>query len=333
MRRLTSLAGVAILATVTALLVWQGTAGPTSAGVPDPTVVIDADTTNGACTTLDASRTGAPTSGSYTVGICLTNSDGAPDAFDVRLSWTGPASAPELPNTAPALDDNPDANQGAGPNSLGMMWDCTGFGLNPPTAGASSASIVCNDTTFGTDSQLSASPGLLATLTLEASGAGKVAITVDDASSYNSPAGVTYICGTVGCVGASVTQGAGGGPTATPTTEAATATPTTEGPTATPTVEGPTATPTNTSAAPPTATNTTVPPTATPTTPPVAQKGDVDCNGTINSIDALLILQLVAALLDELECQDAADVNNNGDVTSIDAALVLQLVAGLIDEF
>ena len=75
--------------------------------------------------------------------------------------------------------------------------------------------------------------------------------------------------------------------------------------------------------------------TATPTppalgTPPPALVGDVDCGGSVNSIDAALILQFVAGLLGSLACPEGADTNGNGDINSIDAALVLQFTAGLL---
>jgi hypothetical protein len=60
--------------------------------------------------------------------------------------------------------------------------------------------------------------------------------------------------------------------------------------------------------------------------------GDSDCNGTINSIDAALILQNSAGLFQNLPCAQGADANGNGTIDSIDAALVLQYSAGLIDE-
>lgn len=61
--------------------------------------------------------------------------------------------------------------------------------------------------------------------------------------------------------------------------------------------------------------------------------GDVDCDGRINSIDSLLILQKDARLIGELLCEDAADVSGDDIINAVDAALILQLDAGLIDEF
>ncbi len=86
----------------------------------------------------------------------------------------------------------------------------------------------------------------------------------------------------------------------------------------------PTATPTSTST--PTPTNTR---TATPT--PSIAVGDSGCDGTVNSIDAALVLQYGAGLLGSLPCHGAADVNVDGTVNALDAALILQYVAGLID--
>ena len=75
--------------------------------------------------------------------------------------------------------------------------------------------------------------------------------------------------------------------------------------------------------------------TATPTpiaTPPRAAPGDTNCNGAVDSIDALLILQFVAGLLGSLACAEAADVNGDGSINSIDAAIILQFVAGLLSD-
>ena len=94
----------------------------------------------------------------------------------------------------------------------------------------------------------------------------------------------------------------------------------------------PTATPTSTSTPPPTATLTpTAEPTATASPAPAGVIGDADCNGEVNAIDAALVLQLIAGLLETVPCQALADANISGGVDAVDAALILQFIAGLID--
>ncbi len=58
--------------------------------------------------------------------------------------------------------------------------------------------------------------------------------------------------------------------------------------------------------------------------------GDVNCNGDTTSLDAALVLQFNAELIDALPCEVEGDVNGDGDTSAIDAALILQLTAGLI---
>jgi hypothetical protein len=73
-----------------------------------------------------------------------------------------------------------------------------------------------------------------------------------------------------------------------------------------------------------------VPPTATVTATLEKAAGDVNDDGSVNSIDAALILQLTAGLVGSLLNEPSADVNGDGTINSIDAALVLQFTAGLI---
>ncbi|MCH8994430.1 MAG: hypothetical protein IH959_05605 [Chloroflexi bacterium] len=57
----------------------------------------------------------------------------------------------------------------------------------------------------------------------------------------------------------------------------------------------------------------------------------MNCDGGFaNSVDAALILQFDAALLDSLPCLDVGDPNEDGSVNSVDAALILQFTARLI---
>ena len=72
-------------------------------------------------------------------------------------------------------------------------------------------------------------------------------------------------------------------------------------------------------------------PTDTPV-PPDGLVGDANCDGTVNAIDAALILQVAAGLLDSMPCPQNADANQSGDVNAIDAALILQFSAGLISD-
>ena len=132
-------------------------------------------------------------------------------------------------------------------------------------------------------------------------------------------------------------------PTPTPTpTPAPTATPPPV-PTATPT-PAPTASPIPTPTPAPTATAPASPPatpapTPTPTgVPPSPLQGDVDCSGTVTSVDALAELRYVALLASlDPSCSEAlgtsssvwGDVDCDASVTSVDALKILRFVAGL----
>lgn len=80
------------------------------------------------------------------------------------------------------------------------------------------------------------------------------------------------------------------------------------------------------------ATPTPRPPTVTPTPTSQGRIGDVNGDGRIDSIDALLVLQYAAGLLPSPPGGQLSDVNLDGRTNAIDAALILQFVAGLLGQ-
>ncbi len=87
-----------------------------------------------------------------------------------------------------------------------------------------------------------------------------------------------------------------------------------------------TSTPTNTPTPTPTST-----PTPTPSPTPLPLYGDANCDLHVSSVDATVLLQYSAGMVETLCSLQSADANANGRVDPIDAQLVLQLSAGLID--
>jgi hypothetical protein len=59
---------------------------------------------------------------------------------------------------------------------------------------------------------------------------------------------------------------------------------------------------------------------------------DVNCDGSLDAIDASLLLQLGAGLVASLDCGVLGDANQDGRINAIDASLILQFSAGLIDQ-
>jgi hypothetical protein len=59
--------------------------------------------------------------------------------------------------------------------------------------------------------------------------------------------------------------------------------------------------------------------------------GDVNKDGSVDAVDASLVLQHTAALHNLGERAANADVDRDGHVTSIDASLILQYSGGFID--
>ena len=62
----------------------------------------------------------------------------------------------------------------------------------------------------------------------------------------------------------------------------------------------------------------------------VQPAGDANCDGIVSSIDAVIVLQFDAGLLDETPCHVQADASFDGIVNSLDAAIILQREAGLL---
>ncbi len=58
--------------------------------------------------------------------------------------------------------------------------------------------------------------------------------------------------------------------------------------------------------------------------------GDANCDGNVDPIDTMFILQWSAWLLAALPCSANADASRNGGVDPLDALLILQFSSGLI---
>jgi hypothetical protein len=63
---------------------------------------------------------------------------------------------------------------------------------------------------------------------------------------------------------------------------------------------------------------------------PAKLPGDANCDGIVTAVDAALILQFDARLIEVLPCEDAADVTGDGVINAIDAAIILQRDAVLL---
>ena len=61
--------------------------------------------------------------------------------------------------------------------------------------------------------------------------------------------------------------------------------------------------------------------------------GDVNCDGSVDSVDGLLVLQSDAGLIDSVPCPQYGDVNGDGVINAVDASLILQYGAGLLQSF
>ena len=129
----------------------------------------------------------------HTVAVCLeTYAPNSVNNFELHIRYTGDPSPTTPPpttiNTAPTvdcagtpcLDANPDANDGDDPAGfkLGDSWDCSGFGIAPPvgndptTPHVADAFIFCYADLVDPDQDLTADPGLLATISFNVTGTG-----------------------------------------------------------------------------------------------------------------------------------------------------------------
>jgi uncharacterized protein (DUF362 family) len=81
----------------------------------------------------------------------------------------------------------------------------------------------------------------------------------------------------------------------------------------------------------PTAVTTEIP--TTEPTPSETELGDVNSNGSIDIVDALLVAQYYVGLEPQTFDPSVADVNCNGSIDIVDALLIAQYYVGLISEF
>ena len=58
--------------------------------------------------------------------------------------------------------------------------------------------------------------------------------------------------------------------------------------------------------------------------------GDTNCDGSVNAIDAALVLQQAAGILRSLPCPENGNVSDDDVTNVLDAALILQFAAGLL---
>lgn len=94
------------------------------------------------------------------------------------------------------------------------------------------------------------------------------------------------------------------------------------------TSSSPTATPTASPTTTPVAT-----PTTAPTNPPAGVPGDVNANGTVDIVDALLVSQYYVGLNPSNFNASLADTNCSGGIDIVDALLIAQRYVGLIASF
>ena len=169
------------------------------------------DVTAPFCTTpgdTHPSATGVLAGTTYQVGICMQDTTAAPDGFQVTLDYNELVTGgPEVANVAPALADNPDANDGGLSSQIGTGWDCTGFGFAYPQVndGSGNSYIACLSDAVTPVTTLTDDPGLVATITYTADAVGFNTMTfvTGGASTGGTNSGIGNCDGT-NCFGATV---------------------------------------------------------------------------------------------------------------------------------
>ena len=66
----------------------------------------------------------------------------------------------------------------------------------------------------------------------------------------------------------------------------------------------------------------------------VLVEGDVNMDGIVNNLDAVIVLKYDAGIIDLIDNEfSVADVNGDSNINNLDATLILKYDAGIIDEF
>jgi hypothetical protein len=198
---------------------------------PAFSLAIDADIENGngPCDPVD-SQVAVPEGATHRVAVCIANQPEPPRSFRFIALYDGePNRAPDATDVAlDALDANPDANAGDTSFStpdLGTGWNCTGFGVMPPTGDMSQteeydANIACMVDIRNQVATLTES-GPLAIITFEAVGTGTDQIEFGPETEVGGEGGLIAYCGpdteeTIPCRGATIYKGIPAPPSPTP---------------------------------------------------------------------------------------------------------------------